>query len=143
MPDDRNDPHASAALSVSDDEALPVDLEGPTERPFRPFPQAWLERTVFDIFTETAAAYADKTAIDDGERFLTYREVHEAAGKLARRIALTVERGRPIGIALPNGATYPVAMLAALAAGRPYVPLDLSFPEARNRLILRQSGWEA
>ncbi|HUI17375.1 MAG TPA: alpha/beta fold hydrolase, partial [Alphaproteobacteria bacterium] len=143
MPDDRNDPHASAALSVSGDDALPVDLEGPTERPFRPFPRAWLERTVFDIFTEVAAAHADKTALDDGERFLTYREVREAALKLARRIAGTLERGNAIGIALPNGATYPVAMLAALAAGRPYVPLDLSFPEARNRLILRQSGIKA
>ena len=34
-------------------------------------------------------------------------------------------------------------MLAALAAGCPYVPLDLSFPEERNAWILKNSGMNA
>lgn len=121
----------------------PVDADGPRDRPFRPFPASWLERPAFEIFAETAAASADKTAIDDGESFLTYRELRDQAVALAWRIAAVVERGTPVGIALPNGATYPVAMLAALAAGCPYVPLDLSFPEARNALIFEHSGMKA
>lgn len=121
----------------------PVDADGPWDRPFRPFLASWLERPAFEIFAETAAASADKTAIDDGESVLTYRDLRDQAVALAWRIAAMVERGAPIGIALPNGATYPVAMLAALAAGCPYVPLDLSFPEARNALIFEHSGMKA
>jgi hypothetical protein len=121
----------------------PVDLDGPTGAPFRPFPESWLGRPVFDILAETASIHADKTAIDDGYNFLTYGEVHRQARNLADRIARIAGRGAPVGIALPNGSTYPVAMLACLGAGCPYVPLDLSFPEARNTLILKNSGMKA
>ncbi|MBK5939827.1 hypothetical protein CCR96_11355 [Halochromatium roseum] len=33
-----------------------------------------------------------------------------------------------------------MAMLGVLASGRPYVPLDVNFPESRNRHILEQAG---
>ena len=36
-----------------------------------------------------------------------------------------------------------MAMLSALAASCPFVALDPSFPEARNRLILRHAGMRA
>ncbi len=137
---DRAGGMAGAAPSICRGGEHAVDLDGPSDKQFRPFPAAWIERSAFEIFAETAAAYPDKTAIDDGESFLTYREVHEQALGLARHIAASVERGRPVAVALPNGSTYPVAMLAALAAGCPYVPLDLSFPEARNSRILKHAG---
>lgn len=128
-------------MSIARPAALqPLDLNGPIDRPFRPFPEAWLERPAFAIFAEAAAARPDDRAIVDDERYLTYREVHDQALRLAGRIAALVEPGRPIGIALPNGATYPVAMLAALAAGRPYLPLDTSFPERRNAHIAQHAG---
>lgn len=133
----------AGTLSSSSGDARSLDLDGPVDYPFRPFPRSWLQRPVFEIFAETAAAHPDKTAIDDGETYLTYREVHDQALALAQRILTHVERGAPVGIALPNGATYPVAMLATLAAGCPYVPMDLSFPEARNALILRHAGMKA
>jgi amino acid adenylation domain-containing protein len=127
-------------LSVAEGGDHAVDHDGPVGKPFRAFPLDWIERAPFALFAETAAAHPDKTAIDDGESFLTYREAHEQAVDLARHIAGAVPPGRPVGIALPNGSTYPVAMLAALAAGRAYVPLDLSFPETRNSRILKHAG---
>ncbi len=137
---DRQEP---AARGTVNENTVPFDFGGPVGRPFRPLPEASFERPIFDLFVEAAAEFASKTAIDDGENYFTYREVVETAHAIAARIAATIAPGAPVGIALHNNSTYAIAMLAALAAGRPYVPLDLSFPENRNALILERSGMAA
>jgi amino acid adenylation domain-containing protein len=135
---------AARALSVARrDPHCPIDLGGPDNPHFRPFPRAWLDRPIFEIFAEVASAHADRIAIDDGETILTYREVHERARDLAWSIARHVDVGAPVAIALPESAAYPVAVLAALAAGRPIVALDLSAPRARNALILHEAEPQA
>ena len=59
----------------------------------------------------------------------------ELAGAIAA--ALRAAPGpAPVAIALPMGARFPAAMLAALACGRPYLPLDTGFPEERNAQIV-------
>jgi acyl-CoA synthetase (AMP-forming)/AMP-acid ligase II len=102
-----------------------------------------LDDTIFDIFARVAAREGNKTAVDDGEHFLTYPEVHDQALRLACRIAVFVTPGTPVGLLLPNGTTFPVAVLAALAAGHPFVALDPSFPEARNAFIVKHAGIQA
>src|SRR5262249_37715902 len=102
-----------------------------------------LSDTIFRIFADVAARQGIKTAVDDGERYFTYTEVHDHALGLARRITAVAAPGVPVGIMLPNGATFPVAVLAALAAGCPFVALDPSFPEARNTLIVKHAGMKA
>jgi amino acid adenylation domain-containing protein len=102
-----------------------------------------LNSTIFDIFADVAARQGYKTAVDDGEHYFTYAELHEDALGLARRIAAVVAPGAPVGIILPTGATFPVAVLAALAAGCPFVALDPSFPEARNTFIVKHAGMKA
>jgi fengycin family lipopeptide synthetase E len=143
MMDDPGGALLSRVPDASLGEWIPLDFRGPTGQTYRPFPASWLDRPIIDVFAEAAAAYPDKTAIDDGDSSFTYREVHQRALTLAHRIARVVERDAAVGICLPNGANYPVAMLAALAAGRAFVPLDPSFPAARNALILEQSGMQA
>ncbi len=130
--------------SISSASAAPaIDANGPVEHSFRPFPAVWLDRSVFSVLCETAAAHADKVALDDGETCLTYRELRERVEALAAYLAAKVGRGAVVGIALPNGTLYPVAMLAVLAAGCTYVPLDLTFPEQRNAYILKHSAMKA
>jgi fengycin family lipopeptide synthetase E len=104
---------------------------------------ALADDTAFGIFADVAAREGNKTAVDDGERYFTYAEVHDQALRLACRIAAVAAPGAPVGIFLPNGATFPVAVLAALAAGCPIVALDPSFPEARNALIVKHAGMKA
>ena len=142
---ERDRSRASSVLTdqATTPQAVPFDFRGPSERPYRPLAASWAEQPVFPIFAEIAAAYPDKAAVDDGERWFTYRELHDMVVALAHRIAAIVPRGEPVGIVLLNGATYPVAMLAALTAGTPYVAIDPSFPESRNALIFRQSGMKA
>jgi amino acid adenylation domain-containing protein len=102
-----------------------------------------LDSNVFDIFADVAARQGSKVAVDDGEHCFTYEEVHDRALKLARRIAAVVPHGEPVGILLPNGAKFPIAILAALAAGCPIVALDPTFPQARNAFIAKHAGMKA
>jgi len=112
----------------------------PPSQMFHRFPETAIDRPVFDLFTDAVAAFGDACAIDDGERRLSFRELHERAVALAHRVAAPGNRRKPIGVALTNSVSMPVATLAALATGRPYLPFDLTFPEARNRFIIEHSG---
>jgi fengycin family lipopeptide synthetase E len=134
---------ARLASCSSLDPSRPLDLDGPVDRPFEPLPQSALERPIFEILAAVAARAPDAIALEDGDAELSYGDVLRQASGLARSIGRAVEPGEPVGIAVPNGIKCPVAMLAALAAGRPYVPLDLTFPADRNALIVRQSGMKA
>ena len=109
----------------------------------QPAPQQASDGSIFAVFARIAAAEPDKIAVDDGGASLTYREVHERALAVAHRLLNTLPAGALVGIAVPNGVLYPVAMLGCLAAGLPFVPLDVTSPEARNALICRHSGMNA
>jgi len=100
------------------------------------------DAALFAGFVRAAAIEPDTVALDDGDCRLTFAEVERGARRLAARLSALVP-GAPVGIALPSGVHYPVAMLAALAAGHPYVQLDVSFPEERNRFIVAHSRMEA
>ena len=113
---------------------IPLDLNGP-DRPFRPFPAQHIEHPAAALFLAAAARAPGKLAIDDGSLALTYGALQELAGAIAA--ALRAAPGpAPVAIALPMGARFPAAMLAALACGRPYLPLDTGFPEERNAQIV-------
>lgn len=119
---------------------MPLDFQGPTAIHFRKFEEAWLDIPVFQLFSEIVKRNPAHTAIKCGEQQLSYWEVYHQAAQIACEIRAKNPLQEPIGIALPNDARFPVAMLAALAAGCPYVPLDIDLPIARNKLIIEQSG---
>jgi acyl-coenzyme A synthetase/AMP-(fatty) acid ligase/thioesterase domain-containing protein len=122
---------------------LPLDHDGPIEIPFEPWPDSSIDRPIIEIFNEVAARHGDKTAIVDESTRLTYRALQNAALHLARRIDALVPVGRPVGILLPNNALFPLAAIACLAAGRPYVPIDPTFPQARIDDIREEAGLSA
>ncbi|HKT19958.1 MAG TPA: AMP-binding protein [Stellaceae bacterium] len=111
--------------------------------PFERFEEAWLTEPIFALFERVVEHHATKVAVDDGRERFTYGELHRAARRLARTISRIVPDGRPVGIALPSNAQFPIAALACLAAGRPYVPIDLSYPEAHNARVLEEAGLAA
>jgi fengycin family lipopeptide synthetase E len=136
-------PSAVGEMAAIERSLGPLDPHGPLDRPFRPFSKSWLDRTALEIFSELVAKNPDKACVDDGESRRTFAEVHDDALRLSHCIVKLAGRGAPVGIVLPNGAAYPVAVLGALAAGCPYIPLDPSFPEARNAFIVKHSGMKA
>ena len=98
-------------------------------------------RTLIDILYDTVARHPDAPALDDGAVQLTYAELiadlEESVGWLAAR---GIGRGDRIGIRMPSGsyALY-VAILATLAAGAAYVPVDADDPEERAELVFGEA----
>lgn len=119
------------------------DTRGSADVQFERFEESWIERPIFERFEYIVARHGNKIAVDDGVRRLTYREVMRACKHLASRIDAQVPPQAPVGVMLPNCALVPIAALACLAVGRPFVPLDLHYPTARNEKIMAESGMKA
>ncbi|WP_280826168.1 Pls/PosA family non-ribosomal peptide synthetase [Mycobacterium sp. OTB74] len=102
-------------------------------------PQA---RTLIDIVYATAERYPDAPAIDDGEVQLTYAElIADIQDSVTWMAARGIGRGDRIGIRMPSGsyALY-VAILATLATGAAYVPVDADDPDERAELVFGEAG---
>jgi non-ribosomal peptide synthetase component F/thioesterase domain-containing protein len=122
---------------------LALDYNGPSEVPFEPWDDIRLDKPIVEIFNEIAARYGDKVAVADDNTRLTYRTLRNASLHLAQRIDALVPAGKPVGILLPNNALFPLAAIACLAAGRPYVPIDPTFPQTRIDDIRDEAGLSA
>ncbi|WP_188273243.1 non-ribosomal peptide synthetase, partial [Streptomyces sp. CBMA152] len=97
--------------------------------------------TVHRAFQAQAARTPHATALKYGATHLTYRELDARADALAHRLtALGVGAETPVGILMHRSPEVVVAMLAVLKAGGAYVPLHTSYPAARMRRILDDTG---
>lgn len=116
---------------------LLLDGEAPVARPRRES----AHHGVHTAFTQTASSRLASPALSWSGGELTYRELDEAADRLAA--ALTnrgVRPETPVAVRLPRGPHYVVAMFGVLKAGGVIVPLDTSMPADRVADILEQSG---
>jgi non-ribosomal peptide synthetase-like protein len=105
-------------------------------------PHAADPRTLIDVLYDTAACFPDAAAIDDGNIQLTYRELISDIGvSVAWLAARGIGRGDRIGIRMPSGsfALYE-AILATLATGAAYVPVDADDPDERADMVFREAG---
>jgi fengycin family lipopeptide synthetase E len=121
----------------------PLDYAMPQSDAFRPLDGAWIDQSAAAAFTSTALRFSENVAVSDGKVVWTYAELARRVEGLAASLSATLPIGVPVAIALPMEACFPLAMLACLRAGVPYVPIDLSFPEERNSRILEASGVSA
>ncbi|MEI7830923.1 MAG: non-ribosomal peptide synthetase [Prolixibacteraceae bacterium] len=119
---------------------MELDYNGPINHPFIQFKESDLNKPVFKLFEEVAQLYPQRLAIRDKFQSFTYNQAYQRCLHLAAQIQQSHQEKEPIGIALPNSVFFPIAMLAALANGCPYVPLDIDMPASRNQLIIRLSG---
>ncbi|WP_292990143.1 amino acid adenylation domain-containing protein [Mycobacterium sp.] len=92
-------------------------------------------------FAAVAARMPDSPAVSWADGVLSYRELDEAANRLARALANAGAGAEtPVAIKLSRGPQYVIAILAVLKAGATYVPLEPAMPAERVDSILRQSG---
>lgn len=99
------------------------------------------EESVADRFTHTANKYADRPAIIGSESTVSYAELLRESRRTAQLIASHTERVElPIGVFVPHDPSLVPAILGALLAGRPYVPLDPSYPAERLSFMAADSG---
>ena len=93
------------------------------------------------LFEEQVARTPERTALvaPDGTR-LTYRELNERAGRLARRLrALGLGPERLAGVLMDRTADLIITLMAVLKAGGAYAPLDPNYPQSRVLLMLETS----
>ena len=122
-------------------ETPPIDHGGPAASLFEPFPEAALDRSIIDRFATIAARHADRLAVSDGARLLSYADLSHRVYRIAAAIAeATGDRPGQVAILLRNEARYSAAMLGVLASGRAFVPLNADHPAERNRFIVTHSG---
>ncbi|QQD75001.1 amino acid adenylation domain-containing protein [Curtobacterium sp. YC1] len=99
-------------------------------------------RTLFDVLAATAATHPDATALEDPAGTVDYAAlldlVRAQADDLARR---GVRRGDRVGVRIPSGGRdLYLSILAVLAAGAAYVPVDADDPEERATLVFGEAG---
>ena len=90
------------------------------------------------LFAAQVARMPGAVAISCGERSWTYREVEEAANRLAHLLAgRGVGPGACVGLLLPRSAEAVVAMVAVLKTGAAYVPIDPGLAGGADRVPAR------
>ncbi|MHB1558888.1 MAG: amino acid adenylation domain-containing protein [Isosphaeraceae bacterium] len=92
-------------------------------------------------FEAQAADSPDATAVADGVRALSYRELNEGANRLARHLrALDIGPEALVGVCASRTPDMLVALLGILKSGGAYVPLDPVYPADRLAYMLGDSG---
>ncbi|GGJ01938.1 Pls/PosA family non-ribosomal peptide synthetase [Streptomyces brasiliensis] len=129
--------HEGSALGLLDEEIR--EQLGDTAR-FSAGPAA-SPRTLVDVFEASVRSHPDELALDDGTTRLTYRALAVEVERLRRRLAgAGVALGDRVGVRVPSGANeLYVAILAVLAAGAAYVPVDAEDPDERAELVFGEA----
>ena len=90
-----------------------------------------------DLFVRQAERTPDAVAVVDGNRQLTYAELHQASDRLASELQLRdVTAEAPVGLYFEPSLEMAVAILAVLKASGACVPLDPSYPAERFAYIV-------
>ncbi|MGW0581325.1 Pls/PosA family non-ribosomal peptide synthetase [Streptomyces sp. NPDC002920] len=102
-------------------------------------------RTLVDIFDASVRSYPDELALDDGSTPLTYRALAVEVERVRRALAdAGVGLGDRVGVRVPSGTNdLYVAILAVLAAGAAYVPVDAEDPDERAELVFGEADVRA
>jgi amino acid adenylation domain-containing protein len=88
-----------------------------------------------------AAQTPDAPAISCAGSTLSYRELDDRANRMANFLrSLGIGRDVVVAIHLPRGFDHYIALLGVLKAGGAALPLDTTYPEARLRYMLGDSG---
>jgi acyl-CoA synthetase (AMP-forming)/AMP-acid ligase II len=105
----------------------PLDYGGPVDLPKRNKGVDWLNKSIWEHFRTLVSEFPQNLALDDGKNQLSYLQVEARVIKLVAGLN-GLDSDRPVAIVLPYSVYYPMAMLACLAAGIPYLPFDSHIP---------------
>src|SRR5205085_12217372 len=96
-----------------------------------------LDLSIGARFERVAAKQPDRIAVDSADASLTYRQLDEAANRLARAILnLLGPQSASVGVLAQHNANTIIAMLAVFKARKIVVPLDPNYPRERLAFML-------
>lgn len=122
------------------DLSLLTESEQMFYRPARS-PRITTARSIPELFELTVDRVPDAVAVSAEDASLTYRELDEAANKVARRLhELGVTTQSAVGLCVERTTAMAVGMLAILKAGAIYVPIDASYPKDRIEDMRADAG---
>jgi amino acid adenylation domain-containing protein len=99
---------------------------------------------VHELVEAQAARTPDAVALVFEDRSVTYREMDEAANRIANRLLhLGVGVESAVGVLLDRSIEMVTGILGVVKAGAAYVPLDVSLPKARLEHIVREADVRA
>ncbi|WP_447971454.1 amino acid adenylation domain-containing protein [Nitrospira sp. M1] len=101
--------------------------------------QVWGEKAqnVVEVFEAQVTQTPEAVAVVCGEECVTYAELNAQANQVAQNLnAFGVDLEVLVGICMERSVEMIVALLGVWKAGGVYLPLDLSYPQARLALIL-------
>ncbi|MBO0675928.1 amino acid adenylation domain-containing protein [Mycolicibacterium sp. S2-37] len=128
-----------SALSVLDEvEQVRLDEIGNRAVLTAPAPEA---ASIPELLADRVAAHPEAVAVSDGGHFLTYRELDDAATRLAHLLLERgVTRGSCVALLLERSASAVVAMVAVLKAGGAYLAIDPALPDSRIAFMLADAA---
>jgi acyl-coenzyme A synthetase/AMP-(fatty) acid ligase len=122
-----------------EDDRRPLDWNGPADRFFTRFRDQDLQRPIIEHFERVVRRQRGRIAIRDSDTALTFGELWDGVSGLAETLAAETKPGDLVGILLPACPMFPLAMLACLASGRPFVALDMQYPQDWLDHVLRDA----
>jgi amino acid adenylation domain-containing protein len=97
--------------------------------------------TVLTLFAEQVARSPGALAATDGRRGVSYAELDRLVTAFSGRLAdRGIRRGDRVALSLPRSLESLVALLGTMRAGAAYVPVDPTYPEARQNLIIEDAA---
>ena len=106
-------------------------------------PGSWeaLQGCVTLRMEEMVRQYADRVAVTDEGRSLTYRGLNTAANNVAAAVLQSPQNGdAPTAILFRHDLESFIAHVGVVKSGRPYIALDPGMPVARLQFMLRDAG---
>jgi amino acid adenylation domain-containing protein len=95
-----------------------------------------VKQTLYEWFAASVAQFPDHPALEVGADRLTYRELHDAAERIAARLPATADGvPRRVGLLAERSVLAYAGYLAVQMLGSTVVPLNPTFPPARNAAI--------
>jgi len=96
--------------------------------------------TIPELFALQVAKGAQRTAVRDGERALTYGEVDRLSNQLAHRLQrLGVRPDAVVAVCLERSLDTVIALVAILKAGGAYLALEPAYPKQRIAFMLQDA----
>ena len=100
-----------------------------------------IQKTIGDMFDETAEKYPDKEALRFQGQGRTYHELQEKVNSLAKGlIKLGVEPGDRVAIWMPNYPEWIYSNLANAKIGAVNIPINIRFKAREVEYVLKNSG---
>ncbi|AEV98678.1 hypothetical protein A4D02_09040 [Niastella koreensis] len=99
------------------------------------------EKTIISLFEEQVLRTPELTALVFGTTRLTYRQLNEKAGQLARFLKKNyhVEKNELMGVLLNRSEHMIISILGILKAGAAYVPVNPDYPRSRKDFVLKDT----